>query len=943
MISNWIENIKADAERILQFDPETILKQGVSICKRYLKVASQRLKIAHRAGGGGQDVCNVRSVMMDRMIAKLIAALRQEAEIHEKSEGTISGGNALTSLALFRGTKPNFSVVALGGYGRKELNPKSDIDLMFLYETKRFGGAGLNPTLERIYKNLLMILWDSGLSVGHSCRTLDDCVRVSNENIKTKTSLIDARLILGNDQLFRKMMKLMIAKCFHGQEDLFLETRLKDQAIRRSKYGNSPFLQEPNVKNGCGGLRDYQNLMWMAYCKYQVKSSRDLETREFISKAERRLLDRAYQFLLKVRTEIHYQSDHGTDILQRNILPKVSWRLGFTNKRITTRIELFMKEVYSHMKNIHILVGILEQRLTLEPNPDRLQSFRQILSVHRNVRSHTKVFDGLTIENGYCRAVSSDIFQEKPQRLMRTFLHLQSTGARPHPDLLQTLRNESRLVDRKFQQDPHVRETFLEIINHRGGVGSILRSMHEAEILGKYIPEFGKLTCLIQHEFYHQYASDEHTIVCLEKLDSIWNAKSAPATHYTGLLRGLDRPFVLYLALLLHDTGKAIPGRPHEIVGMELGAKVAERLKLDIRARETLDLLIGNHLLMAQISQRRDLDDPQVVREFATQIKTVENLDFLTLHTFADSTATSDQLWNGFKESLLWTLYSKARQMLDGETTFTLTEAKHKEHLALEVCRLMPKSFSTEELQAHFRLLPPRYYRSHTPKEILADLSLAHRFMYLQLGEENRALEPAILWHNEPDRGYASVKICTWDRPGLFTKIAGSLSAAGLNILNARIFSRDDGIVLDTFYVIQEHSALLPTRRNRSNFDDILTETLAGRAPLESFFPKKYSANWTPKFDSYGVAPVQVKFFNSVNDQWTLLEVITEDRPFLLYQISQALGKFDLDIAVAKIITEAGGAIDTFYIQDIDKGRITDIEIQNEIREAIIKKLAPEL
>ncbi len=924
----------------MRFDPETILEKGVSICKRYLKVASKRLKIAHRAGGGGKDVCKVRSVMMDRMISKLIGALRQEAELNQTDEDNHESSSGLGG--LFKGSRPNFSVVALGGYGRKELNPKSDIDLMFLYETKLFGPSGLNPTLERIYKNLLMILWDSGLSVGHSCRTLDDCVRVSNENIKTKTSLIDARLVLGNATLFRKMEKLVLAKCFHGQEDQFLDTRLKDQSIRRAKYGNSPFLQEPNVKNGCGGLRDYQNLIWMAYCKYQVKSARDLEKRDFISQSERRQLDRAYQYLLRVRTEIHYQAEHGSDILQRNILPKVSWRMGYTSRTITTRIEEFMRELYSHMKAIHILTGILERRLALEPNPDKLQSFRQILNVHRNTRVHHKTFDGLVLENGYCKAVSPEIFEEKPQRLMRTFLHLQTTGAKPHPDLLQTLRNESRLVDRKFQQDPHVRETFLEIINHRGGVGSILRAMHEAEILGKYIPEFGKLTCLIQHEFYHQYATDEHTIVCLEKLDSIWNAQEPPANHYTGLLRGLDRPFVLYLALLMHDTGKAIPGRPHEEVGIDLGRKVAERLQLDNRARETLDLLIGHHLLMAQISQRRDLDDPQVIREFATQIKTVENLDFLTLHTFADSTATSDKLWNGFKESLLWTLHSKARQMLDGETTFTLTEAKHKEHLALEVCRLMPKSFSTEELQAHFRLLPPRYYRSHTPKEILADLSLAHRFMYLQLGEENRALEPAILWHNEPDRGYATVKICTWDRPGLFTKISGSLSAAGLNILNARIFSRDDGIVLDTFYVVQEHSSHLPTRRNRSQFDDILTETLAGRAPLESFFPKKFSETWTPKYRSYGGVPVEVKFFNAESDTWTLLEIIAEDRPFLLYKIAQALGEFDLDISVAKIITEAGAAIDTFYIQDIEKGRITDKALQRQIREAVQNKLAPD-
>src|SRR5437867_10278482 len=278
--------------------------------------------------------------------------------------------------------------------------------------------------------------------------------------------------------------------------------------------------------------------------------------------------------------------------------------------------------------------------------------------------------------------------------------------------------------------------------------------------------------------------------MCLEQLDRVWEASSAPHERYGEIFQNVERPFVLYLALLLHDAGKALNTGNHSAVGGELALRVGRRLGLDGATTHSLRLIIENHLTMAAVSQRRDLEDPAVVRSFAAQIQTPENLRMLTLHTFADSMATSDKLWNGFKDSLLWELYHKALTVLQGGTDFIRAEEKQRELLAEEVTQLIPRTFHRDEVDAHFGSLPPRYFQIHQAREIFADLALVHRFMHQQIVEEEKALEPVVSWHNAPDRGYTTAKVCTWDRAGLFSTLAGSFSAASINILSAQIFSR---------------------------------------------------------------------------------------------------------------------------------------------------------
>ncbi|MBI3851943.1 MAG: [protein-PII] uridylyltransferase [Verrucomicrobia bacterium] len=914
-----LAKIESDAAVRLPLPAGRQPAQELARYKTFLKVETHRLKMLHRAGTKGRDICRARAEIIDVLIRYLWNAAKSSLSAQAQKEF------------------PPLAIVAIGGYGRAELNPQSDIDFMFLQDGQVVAGSKPLPHLAKIIDGILYPLWDIGLKVGHSVRSIEDCVKVANSDMQSKTSLIEARLITGDEALFNKFQKTVFAKCVEGQEDKYITERLDDQAGRHAKFGNSACMQEPNIKNGCGGLRDHQNLLWMAYFKYRTRSLKELQQRELISDGERKQLEAAYDFLLRVRTELHYHVERPADVLTKNLQPAIAHNLGYTDRAPSKRLEKFMRDVYTHARNIYLINRTLEQRLALLPPPKRLQFLRGFIPGRP---ASQPVVDGFKFLDGYIHPGSLRIFRDQPRRLMRVFLHAQQRNIRLHPDMAQLIRNQLSLVDKTFLTDEHVRETFLAILNQRGNVAPVLRAMHDVGLLGKYIPEFGKLTCLVQHEFYHQYTADEHTLVCLEKLDRIWEAKDPPYKNYAPMFQSLERPFVLYLALLLHDTGKADGHGKHSEVGGKLAVRVAKRLGLDTATTETLRRVIEHHLLMTMISQRRDLEDRTVIRQFAKQVQTPETLTLLTLHTFVDSLATSDKLWNGFKDSLLWTLHLKTMPLLLGGTEFLRAEEKQRERLAEEVRQWLPPHLSDEELQAHFANLPPRYFQIHTVKEIVDDLLLAHRFMRLQIGEEESALEPVVNWHNEPDRGYSAVKLCTWDRAGLFSNIAGSFSACGLNILSAQIFTRDDGIVLDTFYVTNARTGLLAEEPERTNFESLLLKVLTGGEVDFHALIERHRIS-RPLYESLEGEhiPTRIHIDNDASESSTVIEIETEDRLGLLFVISQTVTELDLDISVAKICTEKGAAIDTFYVAESDGQKIHGAErqkvVERKLRAAI--------
>lgn len=914
-----LRKIETHAAERLVLPPGRRASEEMQRYKTFLKVETHRLKIAHHAGRDGRAVCAARARLMDVLLQSL----------WETAKGTLS--------EQAQREFPALALVALGGYGRAELNPHSDIDFMFLHQGQVAASGQAMPHLARLVDGVLYPLWDLRLKVGHSVRGLDDCVKEANRDMQNKTAMIEARLVAGDKALFEKFQRVLMTRSIHKHEEEYIAARLEDQAVRRTKFGNSACMQEPNLKNGCGGLRDYQNLLWMAFVKYQTRSLADLQQHGLVMDAERRQLEEAYEFLLRTRTELHYHVNRPVDVLSKSIQPSIATGLGYSDRSPSKRIEKFMRQVYTQMRNIYLITRTLEQRMALQPPVQKRFSLRALLPKGR--APQVEPVDGFKFINDEIHAASNRAFRDSPRRLMRVFLHAQQRGLKLHPDLAQLIRNQLALVDREFLSDPHVRETFLEILNQRGNVGATLRAMHEVDFLGKYIPEFGKLTCLVQHEFYHQYTADEHTLVCLEQLDRVWAAESAMYQQYTPLLQSAERPYLLYLALLLHDTGKPGGHGHHEDEGAKLALRVGRRLGLDESARDTLRLVIEQHLLLVSVSQRRDLDDPRVIEQVARKVRTPETLSLLTLHTFVDAQATSDKLWNGFKDSLLWQLYRRVLPLLTGDTEFIRVEEQQRERLLAEVGKAVSDKIETEEVRSHFEALPPRYFQIHSAEQIVEDVEVVHEFMRQQVLAE-RPLAPVVRWHNDPHRGGSLTKTCTWDRAGLFSKLAGSLSAAGLNILSAQIFTRKDGIALDSFFVTDARSGNLAEPEQRERFAALVERVLTGEeVDLHALIARQQGNR--PVYQAYAgeSLPTQIVFDNEASETRTLLEIETEDRLGLLYTLAQTLAELGVDIAAARICTEKGAAIDTFYVHEMDGGKLDSAErqrvIERQLRHAI--------
>jgi len=926
---NLLEKFEASAAaRLDGYSPA----EDLARYKTFLKVESHRLKMRHRAGGSGLEVCQGRAMLVDVLIRQLWNTAKQSMSEQAQKEF------------------PPVTLVAIGGYGRSELNPLSDLDVMFLHYGQVVVGTKPLPSLAKLMDGVLMPLWDLGFKVGHSVRTIGECIDAANsktdpKSMESKTALLEARMVVGDAKLFEKLQKTVVAKCVEGFEDQYIAARMIDQSERRTKFGNSATMQEPNIKNGCGGLRDVQNLHWMAFFKYRTRTLAEMQARDFITAAEHKQLETAYDFLLTVRNEMHYQASspkYPSDNLTKSMQPTVATHLGYSDRSPSLRLEKFMRDLYNHMRNVYLITRTLEERLSLLPKQQLLPDFRNLSRFIPAPfkKAPPQVIDGFKFVGDQIHLVSSRVFKDQPRRLMRVFLHAQQRGLRLHPDVAQLIRKDLPLVDRSFLYDEHVRETFLEILNQRGNVAPVLRAMHEVGLLGKYIPDFGKLTCLVQHEFYHQYTADEHTLQCLAQLDKVWESQEPVYHNYSDIFREVDRPFILYLALLLHDAGKAEHTGDHSDVGAKIALRIARRLDLDGATTHSLRILIEQHLTMAMVSQRRDLDDPAVVRHFAGIIQTPDNLRMLALHTYVDSVATSDKLWNGFKDALLWSLFQKTMLVLQGGTDFIRAEEKQRQLLTEEVSKMLPRTFHADEVEAHFTTLPSRYFQVHQAEEIFADLALAHRFMHQQIEEEDKALEPVISWHNEPDRGYTTAKICTWDRAGLFSIITGSFSAAGINILSAQIFSRGDGIVIDTFEVTDATAGGVIRREERERFEKVLKQALVEEGPdFRALIAKRKSAR--PLYQSLPGEriPTRIFFDNETSERRTVIDLEAEDHLGLLYAAAQALTDAGLDISLAKISTEKGAAIDTFYVTERDGQKVTDQERQRFIADKLMSAL----
>jgi [protein-PII] uridylyltransferase len=886
-------------EKVLAHAENQLLSQGklnsaelLELYRKFLNIENYRLRLKHHAGGGGREVCSLRASLVDIVLRHLLAAALGD-------EG--------------KKKPPRLALVAIGGYGRGELNPFSDVDIMFLHPDSM---RDVGPQVNTIVEQILYMLWDVGFKVGHSTRSVSGAVKEANANMLSKTALLEARLIVGDAKLFEEFKAEFLKRCVDGHVEQYIADRVANQTERHAKAGKSVYMQEPNIKNGCGGLRDYQNLLWISFFKERVQSTADLVKKGLINETERRELDRAYDFLLRVRTELHYLNKRSTDIIVINQQLPIANKLGYEQKTILRRTEAFMRDYYQHARKVYHITQLLSERLSVPvANGTKASGLLGFLRKPKPARSQT--FDGFYAQDGRLFAESQNIFNQEPARMMRLFQHLQQRDLRMSAELATLVRRRLHLVDRTFQYSKAVRETFLAICSRKGKVGAILRAMHEVDFLGRYMPEFGQLTALVQHEFFHRYTADEHTLVCIEKLDSLVDSTEPKFKSYTALFRKLEDPAVLYLALLLHDTGKASSARVHAEASAVFAAKVARRLQLTPEQRRSLLLLVDNHIVLSSTAQRRNLDDSATIAEFALLVKSQHNLEALMLLTLADGQGTGDENWSDWKESLVWQLFRTTSLYLEDGEAFYRQRTIEREALREAVMKKLSADYG-EEIDAHFEFMPDRYFQTYKIGEIIEHIRIFRQFLAALWSDESKTLAPAVRWIANPDRGHSEFWFCGWDRSELLARIAGSLSTVGLNILSADVFTRGDNLVLDIFRVCDTKFRAVTDEKDIASVEKRLRQSL--EVPEFDFDPllvkarKKRGFQLSQELDF----PTRIGVDNDAHPVYTLVDIQTPDRLGLLYHLLRAFGQTNAQIALSRITTEKGAAIDSFYVTDVE-------------------------
>ena len=863
----------------------------VTIFKGFRKVEEQRLRMWHNAGGGGREVSRQRSDLVDILFRELFEVVVEST--------------------LPKGMGGKLCVVAFGGYGRRELTPFSDVDIFFIQSK-----AGLGKEIEEVIRQTLVALWDVGFKVGHATRTVDQAIKQANSDPVTKTSMLESRFLAGEREIFTTFKNRFQAECVRGHENEYISWRLANQAETHLKYGSSVFLQEPNVKSGKGGLRDYQSLLWISHFKLGVMTTAKLVEAKVLRDNQRRLMEKAYDFLLRTRAEMHYLNGRAADALTLQLQGRIAVAFNYPQKTILRKVEAFMRDYYSHTRNIHLLTEAALGRMEAAPK----KKPAGLLGLF-GAKPKVEKFDMFIAREGKLVAESREIFNDDPYRMIRAFHHAQVRQLDFDAELCDLVRRRIPLVDRTFQYARAVRETFFAILSHKGEVGRILRLMHNLGFLGRYIPEFGALDCLVQHEFYHRYTADEHTLVCIEKLDSILFSDKEKLSGYRLLFQKFEDPAILYLSLLLHDTGKAANERNHEEASASLAHKVARRLQLSPDRRRMLLVLVDSHYVLSKMSQTRNLEDPATIEEFARIVSNQTNLDALMLVTLADGMGTSDQNWSDWKEGLVWTLYRRTSQFLEGGPSAVEQIRRNRGELQQSVVRKLGRDFDAEA-EAHFGYLPERYFQMFDSEEIAGHLRLFRTFFENCRNEESLPLAPVFKWIPRPELGYTEVWVCGWDRPRLLERIAGAFLSAQLNILSADIFTRGDSLVIDIFRVGNTSLQPVTSPKDFTRVETRLAESLAVEeydfTPLISKDVRLRTYRLSQDFDM----PTRIMIENSSHPIYTLVDIQTPDRLGLLYDLLRAMGAVDLIIELSRITTEMDVAMDSFYIHGKDGKKI---------------------
>ncbi|MBD3764088.1 MAG: [protein-PII] uridylyltransferase [Rhodobacterales bacterium] len=809
------------------------------------------------------------------------------------------------------------AVLAVGGYGRAEMAPHSDVDLLFLTPWK------LTPWAESVIESMLYILWDLKLKVGHSSRTVRDCLRLGREDITIRTALLEHRLLSGDPVAAADLGDRLWSDLFRGTGPEFIEAKLKERADRHKRQGGQRYMLEPNVKEGKGGLRDLQTLYWIGKYLNRVTSPEGLVAAGLFTRKEYDTFARAEDFLWAVRCHLHLIAGRATEQLTFDLQVEVAARMGYADTGGRRAVEVFMQDYFRQATQVGDLTRIfLTQLEAIHAKPEA----PSLVGLFRRTR---KLRPGYRLVHGRLDVADETLFLSDKLNLLRLFQEALRTGYLLHPNAMRLVAANLRLIDDEMRQNPEAGQLFLDLLLEHGNPERALRRMNELGVLAALIPEFEPIVAMMQFNMYHHYTVDEHIIQCISTLSQIERGELVEELPLSSsILQGGVNRRILYVALFLHDIGK---GRPedHAILGAQIARRVAPRLGLTAEESETAEWLVRHHLLMSDMAQKRDLSDPRTVRDFAKAVKTKRRLDLLTVLTVCDIRGVGPTTWNNWKAVLLRRLHRATAEALEGGLESVNRDKREDE--ARAALRATLADWPAPALEAELARHYPPYWQG-----LPTDTQAVFARLLRGLPDD----EIRIDLHPDPDRDATRACFALADHPGIFSRLAGALALVGANVVDARTYTSKDGFATAVFWVQDAdghpyEAARLP--RLRQMIDKTLKgEVVAREALADRDKVKKREREF--RF------PTAISFDNEGSDIYTLIEVDTRDRPGLLYDLTRTLAANNIYIASAVIATYGAQVVDTFYVKDMFglklHGKARQEALERKLRQAIAEGAA---
>ena len=803
------------------------------------------------------------------------------------------------------------SIVALGGYGREELSPYSDIDLLFLHR------EGSKDLAEEVVERLLYLLWDTKMDVGNCTRSLGECRELSMDrnDVTILSSLLDSRFICGDRALYDDLENEIYGEVLPKISRDFIRRKIEERDTRGERYGKTLYILEPNVKEGRGGLREFQTAMWIAQANYKAKSFEEVLQRGFVSEKEYRVMRKCINFLLLVRAQLHYQAKKREDNLSFELQTQVAKSFGYREGKLRA-VEKFMRIYYLRA------AVVVQQSRRLTEKCTRAYARRRL------TKKAVHLDHGFTIQGKYLSVTSRNVFSEDFCNFLRAFEYADRHSVEFSEYLELLMGEQVARIDEKVRNDPEFNRIFLRLLRFGKDVSKMLLKMNEIRLLGRFIPEFAKIVCMVQFDSYHVYTVDIHSIFMVREIERLINYEYEKKFPFlTKVAESLVKKHVLFLACLFHDMGKG-QGGSHAQKGAAMIPKIAERMGLGASDAEQLEFLVRHHLAMVHFSQRRDLDDPVVLKRLAKSIPNEETLSLLYLLTFADIRSVGPDVWKDWTGMLLQELYVKTLRQMSAGTYRRKTEEEWMEKMTSDIVADAAEEIPERKVMKTLKKMPVSYFSQFSRQNILRHVKL------INSTEEEFATE--VIRYE----GYDEFTVCAPDRKGIFSVFCGILSANGLNILGARIVTTLDKKAFDVFYV--ERTDYLTEEEYAEvwkKVDKNLKKVLRGDVEVDDLVERRRR-----NYSSYGRKipeyPPEIVFDNESSEKATVMEVYAHDREGLLYSITKTIAEMELSIDYAKISTRADQVADTFYVRDSRGRKVSGAKKLKKIEDSLISAVS---